>query len=481
MAGVSGNIRHLRIDISAEWFSGMTMPTASSLNQANPRAFKGTLARPPRFYKQWMIAGNPAYFFDRLIADFGDFVHYRGLFNFYLVNHPALVKQVLLETHETFDKNSVIYDRFRNAFGDGLVVSEGQRWRRQRKLMQPMFGPLTVKRYFDSMLAAASAMVDRWGPLCRNQEVFDVAEEMNQVTLEIAGRAFFHEGFHQASEQISRWTRTINHYSAKPPLPIVRSLWFPSSTNRKLKNALREFHAFLSEMIAARRGSTQHQDLLSILLQARHEESGEPMTDQEIIEEVLGMIIGGHETSSAAMAWTWYELDRQPEVRERLQEEIDRVLGNRPMTIEDVPRLEYARMILEESLRLHPPFWFENRNTMAEVELGGATLPQGSLVVFSRYSLHRHVDFWSRPDQFDPNRFTPEKEENKRSTYAYIPFGGGPRICIGMHFAMLELLVLLTVVARTYRVRLDRSHRHEMAAHLTMTPKYGVRARLERR
>ncbi len=453
----------------------------STQSSSQPPPFTGTLARPPRMYRQWMLAGNRARFFDTLASELGDFVHYRGLFSFYLVNHPALVKQVLMETHKSFDKNSVIYDRFRNAFGNGLVVAEGDRWRRSRRLMQPLFGPKAVEHYFTLMRDSAEQMADRWQPISQAGEVLDVASEMNHVTLQIAGRALFHDSFDTIAPQISHWTHVINFYSAKPPLPIVRSFWFPSRINRQLKQALAEFHAFLQMMIRQRRGGEASTDLISRLLNARDEETGEPMSDEEIAEEALGMIIGGHETSSSALAWVWCELDRHPDVRERLHQELAEVIGDGPLQLEHIPQLVYTRMVIEEAIRLHPPFWFENRNVAADVTLGGERLAKGSVVVFSRYSLHRHPGFWKSPEAFDPERFRPGAEENKRQTYAYVPFGGGPRICIGVHFAMMELVVVLAVLARRYHVMLDRSHRHEMAANLTMTPKYGVRACLERR
>ncbi len=221
--------------------------------------------------------------------------------------------------------------------------------------------------------------------------------------------------------------------------------------------------------------------MIGRLLAARDEETGAPMSDHEIAEEALGMIIGGHETSSSALSWIWCELDQNPAVRERLLAELEEVVGTQPLSMEHLPRLVYARMVIEETLRLHPPFWFENRNVVDDVELWGEHIPKGSVVVFSRYSLHRHAGFWKDPERFDPERFRPDQEENKRSVHAHIPFGGGPRICIGVHFAMMELLVVLAVIARKYKVVLDASHRHEMAAHLTMTPKYGVKVRLEAR
>lgn len=443
--------------------------------------FSGDLVHAPWFYKQWMLRGNPALFFDAIVRDYGDFVHCRGLFEFYLVNHPSLVKQVLQETHESFDKRSVIYDRFRNAFGNGLVVAEGDRWKRQRKLMQPMFGPITVKRYFDMMAECVNAMCDRWGALAQKGAVFNVADDMNRITLEIAGRALFHQGFDEVASRIGEWTHTINDYSSKPPLPIIRSYWFPSRINRELKRTLREFDSFLREMIATRNWRSSEPDLLGVLMSSRHEESGELMSEREAIEEALGMIIGGHETSSSALTWIWYELHEHPEVLRQLLEEVDRLTGGRPLELRELPQLVYAKMVVEETLRLHPPFWFENRNITKDIELGGTRLAKGSLVAFSRYSLHRHRGFWRDPERFDPERFRPGTEENKRSTYASIPFGGGPRICIGIHFAMMELIVVLAVVSQRFRVVVDESDRHQMSAQLTMAPKHGVRVRLELR
>ena len=454
------------------------MATTSSSTKA-PQ-FDGDVARPRWSYKQWMIAQNPALFFDELVNEFGDFIHYRGLVNLYLVNHPSLVKQVLQQTHAEFDKNSVIYDRFRNAFGDGLVVAEGKRWRRQRKLMQPMFGHSAVARFFDLMVSSTRQLLDRWEARFRSNEVFDVAEEMNDVTLQIAGRSLFHDAFTEASDDIQKWTHVINRYSAIPPLPILGRLWFPTPMNLKLKAALRDFHSFLQDMIDERRAEEDGRDLLGILLRSRHEESGDLMTDQEIAEEVLGMIIGGHETSSSALTWIWYELDSNPEIRERLTEEIKHVLGDEPISMEHVANLRYTKMVIDESLRLHPPFWFENRNAATDVELGGITIPQGSMVAFSRYSVHRHRQFWNDPDRFDPERFAPGKESNTRQSYATVPFGGGPRICIGINFAIMELLVIVAMVTQKFRLQVDDSNRHKMTANLTMNPKHGVRVKLQR-
>lgn len=450
-------------------------------NTPQKSEFHGSLTHAPFVHKQWLLAGNRAYFFDTLVKEFGDFVRYRGLFNFYLINHPSLVRQVLMETHKTFDKRSAIYRRFANVFGRGLVVAEGQQWKRQRRLMQPLFGPVAVQKYFGLMVAAIEEMLLGWERRFRNSEVFDVAPEMKTLTLHIAGQALFSDGFRDSAQRIAEWTEVINRYAAKPPIPIVRDFWFPSPVNFRLKTALKEFHHFISELIERRSAGGHEDDLLAILLASRHEDTGEPMSREELIDEVLGMIIGGHETSSSALTWVWYELAQNPSVAERLRAEIDTVLQGRIPSLEDLPKLRYTRMVIDETLRLHPPFWFENRNVTEETELGGAVLPKGSLVVFSRYSLHRHPDFWQDPERFDPERHDPDHPENTRASHALIPFGGGPRICIGINFALMELVLAVAMTTQRWHLRVARDTRHEMAARLTMEPKFGLRVSLEPR
>ncbi len=428
-----------------------------------------------------MLAGNPAYFFRTLTQQFGDFLHYRGLFSFYLVNHPSLVKQVLMETHRSYDKNTILYKRLTRVFGNGLVVSEGDDWKRQRKMMQPMFGPITVHRFFDSMAHATSQTLDRWSNEFSGQKVFNIATEMEQLTLRIAGEALFSEGFTQHADRIAQWNHRINFYCAKPPLPIIRDFWFPSTVNRRLKATLREFHQFIGEMIDKRRSSGSQNDLLSILLEAKYED-GQPLTDLEVREQILGMILGGHETSSRALTWVWHELDRNPDKREKLYAEIDTVIGDGPITLDHLPRLRYTKMVIDECMRLHPPFWFENRNVMHDdVQLGGRRLAKGSLVIFTRYALHRHPEFWNNPDAFVPERQDPDQPENKRSVYAQVPFGGGPRICSGINFAIMELVVVVAEICRRFHVTVAKENKHQMAAKMTMFPKFGVKAQLQRR
>ena len=432
-------------------------------------AFQGKLVVAPRFHRQWMLAGNASLFIERLIREHGDFVRCRGLIDFHLINHPSLVREVMRGTMRDFDKNTIIYDHFRNVFGNGLVTAEGEGWKRKRKQLQPMFSPSAISSYFDMMVDSTESAIKSWP----KGEVFDWAEEMNHLALEIAGRAFFSDGFEGSIVRIRNWTEAINRYSAKPPIPVVSDLRFPSPTNLRVRKMMADFREFMLGLIKARAGSDPKDDLLGVLLSAIDEE-GNKMDDEEICEEILGMIVGGHETSATALTWFAYELHRHPDIAEAVADEIRTVVGDGRLTREHLPQLKLTNMAMQEAMRLHPPFWFENRNTISDVELGGVVIPRGAMVVFSRHSLQRHPDFWENPDSFDPSRFDPSNTANPGIGCAHIPFGGGPRICIGRHFAMMELLVIAATVLRDFRVSVHPSDRHRMSAKLTMAPRNGL-------
>ena len=443
--------------------------------------FTGKLKRPPVFYRQWMLARNPALFFDRLVEDYGDFIHYKGLIDFYMVNHPELVNKVLKQSNRNFDKRTIIYKRFKNVQGSALVVAEGESWKRQRRMMQPIFKKSAIEKFFDIMVDAPTNLAQNWTKRADSKVVFNIAEDMNHLALEIIGRALFSNDFVEMRDKIEYWTSILNRYSAKSPLPIIRDLWFPSPRNFKMKSVLRDFHRFLGKMVSCHRQSPNAEGLLGILMQVTDEETGECMPDQALIDEMLSLVMGGHETVATVLTWFWYELGRNPEVEKRFHQEIDTVLGKQPISPEKLTKLTYTKQVIEETMRLHPPLWFENRNVKNDVELGGVQLKQGDMVVLSRYSLHRNPQFWHKPDKFDPGRFDKDKPENSKGSCAFIPFSSGPRMCLGMQFATMELITVVVTIARRYRIIIDESDKHEMAAHLTMSPKYGVKVRLENR
>ena len=441
------------------------------------------LCTAPLFYRQWEVIRDPSRFINSLIKEFGDFIYYRGVINFYLINNASLIKKVLNETHRNFDKNTDIYNRFRNAFGNGLVTAEGSHWRRQRKLIQPSFRPKLIEGFSQIMLSSSNRTIDRWGKFCESKTTFNLTEEMNMLTLEIAGKSLLSDGFTRAAKDIIRWTHVINKYSAGIPFPIISKKWFPSPLNFKLRLALKEYRSFISKTIEARKGNDQGGDLLSVFLSMRDEETGQRMEEDEIAEEVLGVIVGGQETSATALVWTLYELSLNAEVEEKLLNEIMDVTSGAQIDFSKIGELKYLKMVIQESMRLHPPFWFENRNAMHDVELGGVRIKKGSMIAISRYALHRNTDYWDDPETFDPNRFNEESsgENSGVNSFAYQPFSSGPRVCIGRHFAMMEMMIILCSMMQRYKFRVDPHYKHKVATNLTMEPKGGLPVILERR
>lgn len=437
-----------------------------------------------RFQNTWTLLNRPSDFINQLIHDYGGFVHYRGIINFYLINEPELIRQVLKDTHRSFDKNTPIYNRFRNALGNSLVNAEGEHWKRQRKLMQPAFGPAAIKTFFATMLASSTSMIERWKKHVDTNQSFNFSDEMNKLTLEIAGKSLFNDGFDRHADKIRDWTRVINRYSAKPPIPIIGHPDFPTPINLQLKQTLRDYNHFITEMIEKRIQHKSEPDLLSALLSMKDETTGEPMKITEVAEEVLGMIIGGHETSSTALSWIFYELSRHPEIEKKVIAEIANVTQGAAISFEHITNLKETKAVIEETMRLHPPLWFENRNATQATKLNGQLIPAGSMVVFSRYALHRNSKIWKNPDKFEPSRFLSENSDQSKAhkaSGAYIPFSSGPRVCIGRHFAMTELIVILVNILQNFCVSVSAKNNFKVSTNLTMELKDGLQVNISNR
>lgn len=324
----------------------------------------------------------------------------------------------------------------------------------------------------------------RWDRLAKANTLVRLQDEFADLTLEIAGKTLFSDAFEDSADDIRRWTRTINTYSSIPPNRVLNNMRFPSYLNLRLRRTLREYREFLRQVIATRTENPSQDDLLSILLTMRDDETGEPMSLTEVADEVLGMIIGGHETSSVALAWTIFELQRNPEIERRVVAEIDQVMTGATLDLAKLSGLSLTRQVIEESLRLYPPVWFENRNVKEDIEVGGVLLPKGSTIALSRYSLHRNGDFWESPDAFIPGRFDPDDEENyvdSKSMGIYIPFSRGPRVCIGRHFAMSQMLVILATLLSRFRIHATEPHGDAISARLTIELRNHLPVRLEMR
>jgi len=370
--------------------------------------------------------------------------------------HPDAVRQVNVSNRQNYDKLGS-YDAVRRYLvGDGLVASTGELWRRQRKIMSPFFTPRGVQTYAEVMLHDGIRLVDRWEELTKSGQTVDIGEEMTFVTASIILKAMFGTETDETIMEMKDAVETMVSYVNEGQTGIHLPLWVPTRLNRKYHTAREKVHTYINALIAERHALTESKwpdDLLSRLMQARDEETGESMAESLLRDESITIFFAGHETTARTMSATWYALASNPTVAERLHEELDAVLGDRFPTMEDLHRLPYTLQVIKEVLRLYPPAPVYARDAIGEDTLDGYAIPAGSTIMLSPYFTHRHPDFWENPLQFDPDRWTPERESEQHN-YAYHPFAAGQRVCIGNNFSLLESHILLALLAQQFEPHL---------------------------
>jgi len=413
--------------------------------------------------------------------EYGDLACIRmGPLRLYMAFHPDDVKHVLQENNQNYTKGSLIA-RARVVIGNGLFTSEGPFWRRQRRLIQPAFHRQRIAGFVNTMAACTGDTLDHWERHADTGRPLDVAEAMNHLTLTIVGKTLFGRDLSRETGPAGRALSRVLTITAERVMSyLALPLWIPTPRNREFVRTQRVLDDVVLGIIEERRrdeGGTD--DLLGMLLAARDEATGEGMTDLQLRDEVMTFFLAGHETTAVATSWTWYLLDRHPEVAERLSAEVRAVLGDRPPALDDIPALSYARMVVQEAMRLYPPLWGLSRETIGPDRLGDYDVPGHRIVAMSPYVTHRHPDFWDEPERFDPERFGPEHVA-ERHRFAYIPFGGGPRLCIGNEFALTEAQVILAMVMQRYRLHRIDTRPIELEPHLTLRPRGGLPMRIER-
>jgi cytochrome P450 len=372
------------------------------------------------------------------------------------------------------------YKILRLSLGEGLLTSEGALWQRQRKMTQPSFQGQQVASFVATMAENAAAMLRRWDSLAAQHTVFDVVPEFMRLTLNIAAQVLFTTNLEADAESIRRTLDIGRDYSVArawsifpPPLSV------PTRRNREYRSALANIHGIIDRIIAERRRTTARiSDLLTMLMEAR-DESGAPMSDKQLRDEVITLLTAGHETTTLVLAWTCFLIATRPDVVERMTAEAAFLNGRSP-AYEDLMKLRYSRMVVEESMRLYPPVWTLARTAVNEDELGGYRIPAGSEILIFPYITQRHPKWWTDADAFRPERFAPENSA-ARPRYAYLPFGAGPRTCIGLNFAMTEILVVLTLLLQRFRLGLaiDPAAVHAEPS-VTLQPRPGVPVKLEK-
>ena len=418
---------------------------------------------------------------DSFVIDFGEA---RLLFhNFVLVNEPDFIEHILVTNHQNYVKGHLARQILEWALGNSLLISEGDFWRRQRRIMTPAFHRQHLSNAAAVMMRRTGQRVERWRTPCERGERLDIAHEMMSLTMEIVGEALFSSEIANSIDELGRAVTTLSASLGTPnPLDILGFPgWFPRWRSHRTRSALARLDRMVNGIIASRRATRKGpEDLLGLLLAARDEETGAGMTDRQLRDEVITFFAAGHETTALALTWTLYLLSRHPGIERALHDEVDRALGEGETTFADVEALPYTRMVIQEAMRLFPPGHSFSRVAVADDEVGGHAIRAGSVVTISPYLTHRNPRLWKDPLRFDPERFTADRVK-ARHRFAYLPFGGGPRICIGRGFAMMEACLVLATIARAYRLRVAPGHRVEAYGGITLRPRYGLPMTLERR
>jgi cytochrome P450 len=423
---------------------------------------------------------KPLSYFVKVTREHGDVVRLDvGPGTIYLISHPDDIKHVLQDNNRNYRKG---YEKVTPVLGNGLVTSEGEFWLRQRRLIQPAFHKQTIAGMASLMTDMIGETLENWEEIAGRGEAVDVANEMMKLMQRIIVQAMFGTNVPADPDQMGRAfddaLRFMNQF-IMVPLDIIRQL--PTPTNLRFRRAIKFLDRVVYQMIEEREASDHAgDDLLSMLIQARDEESGEGMTRQQIRDEIMTIYLAGHETTANAMAWAWYLLSKHPHVRQRLEEEVDNVLGKRAPTLDDLRHLPYTRMIIDETLRLRPPAWMFARRAISNDDLRGHPIPAGALVMLSPYVTHHRADLWENPEGFEPERFE-QGRDKERPKFAYFPFGGGPRICIGNNFSLMESQLTLAMVTQRFRLDLIPGQRIEPKPIATLQPYPGVMVQIQRR
>ena len=394
----------------------------------------------------------------------------------FILSEPAAIKHVLLDNAANYQKTEIARRILEPGLGKGLITSEGETWRRHRRIMSPAFDHRSIESYTSIMTGAAQELLADWSKRGAGAAI-DVAAAMTEVTLNIISRTMFSS---DSDGIVAIMDSGLGRYQARMRPNMMDFIGLPAwlaglGRIGIADRALAEIDSGIDRLINVRSRSPAGgpRDLLARLIAARDEQSGAGMTAQEVRDEVITIFTAGHETTAVAMTWTWYLLSQHPAAEAKLHAELEAVLGARVPNSVDLSKLAFSRMVIEESMRLYPPVHTIVRQALADDTLAGRQVPKGSIVLISPWVLHRHQRLWHDPGRFDPERFSPEQVA-ARPRFSYLPFGGGRRICIGSAFAIAEATILLATIAQRYRLTIAQGHRVEPQALITLRPRYGM-------
>lgn len=443
--------------------------------------------KTPKGPKGKLLTGNlaefradPPAFLERMATEYGDVAKFRlgPLKNVFLVSNPDMIKQILVTKQKNFVKSDD-FKALKPIFGEGLLTSDKDFHMRQRRLIQPAFKKSHIMDYGQDMIDITNDYLSTW----KDEEERIITNDMMNITLGIICKTMFNMDFKEGYKVIGKPLETALILAVKRMRSLKKMpLWVPTKLNRDTKKAIRELDSVVLEIIQKRRKDpVKHEDMIGILMDARDDVDGIGMTDKQVRDEVMTIFIAGHETTANALSWTLYLLSQHPEAEEKLFSEIESVLGKKPPAPSDFMKLTYTQNLIWESLRLYPPSFVTSRKVDKDVEIGEYRFKKGDMILVSQYAMHRKAEYFQDPESFIPERF----ENNFIKTipkYAFFPFGGGPRVCIGNHFAIMEAALVLVSVAQRFKFKLAPNH-HPIKTFpsITLRPRSGLRMILQKR
>jgi len=425
------------------------------------------------------MSRDPLKFLLRTARDYPDIATFKlGPQRTFLLSKPEYVEDVLVANDWNFLKGRGL-QRAKKVLGKGLLTSEGNFHRRQRRLAQPAFHKQRIAAYAEVMAEYAARARDRW----KEGETLDISQEMMRLTLAIVAKTLFDADVEDEAQEIGDALSEVLELFSTFSSPLTDVLdKLPLARNRRAERGKQRLDKTIYRIIAERRESHQDRgDLLSMLMMSQDAEEGSGgMSDEQLRDEVMTLFLAGHETTANALAWTWYLLSENPEVEARFHEEIDAVLKGRLPGVDDMQKLVYTERVFTEAMRLYPPVWVMSRRAVSACKIGGYHIPAKSILLLSQYVIHHDERFYPDPERFDPDRWTAESRK-ARPKYAYFPFGGGPRLCIGEPFAWMEGILLLATIAQKWRLHLSKDQQIKPQPLITLRPKYGMKMKIEKR
>ncbi|MEQ9059995.1 MAG: cytochrome P450 [Gammaproteobacteria bacterium] len=428
---------------------------------------------PPwyRFYEAFRA--SPPEYINGILREYGDIARFRGFFPVYCINHPDHVRQVLTRAWPQYTKNTIDYRVISRTLGRGLVTNDGPDWARQRRLMQPVFANRHIDTFDGVINDMTAELAADWRTRSADETVW-LERDMSRVTFKVVSRTLFGADIDEAADEMVGILEVLNQNPWKLSALLTLFPWLPTPGNRRHARILGRLGDVVDGLVALHReGGGTPGDIVHRLLAARDEETGEGMDEAQMRDEIITLMLAGHETSATALVWTFWQLAQHPDIEQRLVDELGSVLGGRAATSADLAQLPYLKQVVQESMRLYPPVWGIARRATEEVAFGGYRIPAGAYLSITMYNLHRHPDYWPDPERFDPERFAPNRAQSRHS-YAYLPFAAGPRACIGAGMAMLEIQLVLAQLLQQFRVRPLPGHPVEPVPVVTFKPRYGL-------